>query len=78
VIADTNGEYQFDNVSAIGWLKRPCVSRSRFTSDFPCLRFTRHLAIDRNMNVLAVNSAGQKVLQTNGFPIHFSSKKDKR
>ena len=78
VIADSNAEYTFNDVSAIGHLERPCLSRSRFTGDFPCLRFTEHVAIDPQMEVLAVNRAGQKVVQTNGFPIHFTGKSDKQ
>jgi hypothetical protein len=77
VISDDHFKYVYADVSPIGNLKWPLVSSSRFTSSFPCLRFTHHIQVDTNMSLRAVGLLGKYVPQPSGFPIRFTRKEEK-
>jgi hypothetical protein len=72
IIFDGQTRYVFSDLSAIAKLPDDFVSSSRFTSDFPCLRVTRHVGLSSNMTICAGGHIRPAVPQPPGFPIHFT------
>jgi hypothetical protein len=78
IISDGQMQYTFADVSAIAMLPRRFVSSSRFTSDFPCKRFTTHVRIASDMTIHAVRVIGYTESEPSPFPLHCTSKEAER
>jgi len=72
IVFDGQTRYEFSDLSAIAKLPDDFVSSSRFTSDFPCLRVTRHVGLSSNMLIYAGGHIRPAIPQPPGFPIHFT------
>ncbi|HSY18563.1 MAG TPA: hypothetical protein VK815_09530 [Candidatus Acidoferrales bacterium] len=79
VVSNEQSLFTFADASAIGRLPDAFMTRSRFTSDFPCLRITRYIKITDSMAIYAggyaAGFASDTVSQPPGFPIRFSEEK---
>ena len=73
-ITDGQARFTFADVSPIATMPDQFVSRSRFTSDFPCKRVTRHVRIAPDMTIQAVRVIGYTESQPAQFPIHYTTK----
>ena len=78
VISDGRSKFNYTNVSPIASMPRAFVSRSRFTSDFPCNRITYHVAITPDMAIHAVRVIGYTESEPSPFPIHYTKKESER
>ena len=74
VISDGQSRFIFTNVSPIAVMPSEFVSNSRFTSNFPCKRFTQHVSIASDMTIHAMRVIGYTESEPPAFPIHFTKK----
>lgn len=78
IITDGQSQFTYTNVSPIASMPDKFVSSSRFTSEFPCNRFTRHVAITPDMAIHAVRVIGYTESEPSPFPIHYTKKESEK
>jgi hypothetical protein len=78
VLADAGFSYTFNDISAVQQLPSPYVSSSRFTSDFPCKRITRSVALIRKGELWAAKFGDPTDAQPKPFPLRPSKKETLR
>ena len=76
IISDGKSQFTYTNISLIGDMPGAFVSSSRFNSDWPCLRVTRHVAITPDMAIHAERVIGYTKREPEGFPIWYSDRKE--
>jgi hypothetical protein len=78
VITDSGFRYTFADISAVQELPSRYVSSSRFTSDFPCKRITRWIAIVPKDELWAARFGDPTGAQPKPFPLRPSKKESAR
>jgi hypothetical protein len=74
VVTDGQAVFTFADVSPIAAMPDAFISRSRFTSDFPCRRVTQHVRIASDMTIHAVRVIGYTKIEPVSFPIRCANK----
>lgn len=74
VISEGQARFTFADVTPIATMPKQFVSRSRFSSNFPCQRITQHVRIAPDMSIHAVRVVGYTESQPAQFPIHSTTK----
>jgi hypothetical protein len=74
VVADSEVHYTFSDISAFEYLPSRHVSSSRFTSDFPCRRITRWIALVPKDELWAARFSDPTDEQPLPFPLRPSKK----
>jgi hypothetical protein len=78
IVTDGQLRFTFADVSPIAAMPDAFISRSRFTSDFPCRRVTQHVRLDSDMTIHAVRVLGYTDREPPEFPIRYTKKEDER
>ena len=78
IFADAGFSYTFTDISAVQQLPSRYVSSSRFTSDFPCKRVTRWVALVPKDELWAARFGDPTDAQPQPFPLRPSKKESVR
>lgn len=76
VVTDSGFRYTFADISAVQQLPSRYVSSSRFTSDFPCKRITRWVALVPKDELWAARFGDPTDAQPQPFPLGPSKKEE--
>jgi hypothetical protein len=78
IISDGQSRFIYADVSPIATMPSRFVSSTRFNRDFPCERFTHHVAITPDMVIHALRVIGYTESEPPPFPIHYTKKESEK